>query len=461
MTFTGAWNHDGAVLFGSAKGIQRVSAQGGNPIPLSNPEANSGPGYPQFLPDGNHFIFCVGSNDPKVQGVYWSSLDHPEKSTLIVNSGAKGVYVPPQGPYPGYLLYLRDNTLVAHQFDADRLALSGEPMIVAEGISFANANNVRAGFWASETGVLAYVTPNDQPESTLTWVGRDGKPLNDALPTGGFSDPRISPDGRYVALSASGRNSPGDVAIWDTQRSALTRLTFDAQRERDFAWFPDSKYLAYNWYGKGVWRKDVTNGSDPLPLFETPRRLVVVDWSHDGKVVVFVDDAGISAIPLDDQRLPAGKPFLLVPRSQDPASGGMLSPNGKWVAYAVATSEGRGAEIYVQEVMQGSAKPGSGPRWQVSNSGGTEPMWRADGKELFYKTLSGDFMAVDVREEAGGLKLSLPHKLFSSDVLPGSRHTYDVSADGQKFLLMVGIVDNARAADLTVVVNWQALVNRK
>jgi Tol biopolymer transport system component len=321
---------------------------------------------------------------------------------------------------------------------------------------------VRAGFWASESGVLTYVSTSDRPESRLTWVGRDGKPLSDPLPEGSFADPKISPDGRYVALSVSGRNNPGDVAVWDTQRSALTKLTSDPQRERDLVWSPDSRYLAYNWYGKGVWRKDVNNAADPQPLFETPDPLTVVDWSRDGKMVLFGSQSGLYSIPLNDQRLAAAKPsFLLLPKNPELASGGTLSPNQKWVAYAVRKSESRDAEIYIEEILRGSAKPGSGARWQVSNSGGIEPVWRADGKELFYKTISGDFMSVDVRDESGGLKLSLPRKLFSSDVTPGSRHTYDVSADGQKFLLLTGIVDNSRAADLTVVVNWQALLSNR
>jgi hypothetical protein len=137
VTPTGTWNRDGVILFGSATGLQRVSASGGGATTLMKVDPGKkemGYGYPQFLPDGNHFIYFNESSDPAIQGVYASSLSNPGQSQHIVNTAAKAVYVPPRGAYPGYLLWMQEQTLVAQRFDSDKLLLTGDPVSVAEDI---------------------------------------------------------------------------------------------------------------------------------------------------------------------------------------------------------------------------------------------------------------------------------------------------------------------------------------
>ena len=172
----GTWNRDGVILFGGVTGLQRVSATGGGAVLLTkvNPEAGeSGHGYPQFLPDGNRFLYFVASSDPNVQGVYASSLENPNAREQILRTPAKAVYVPARAPYPGYLLWMQEQTLLAQRFDADTLKREGDPVPVAEEIALNPNFPSRASFWASEAGSLIYFAAPPDRKRQLVWTVED------------------------------------------------------------------------------------------------------------------------------------------------------------------------------------------------------------------------------------------------------------------------------------------------
>src|SRR5262249_51924090 len=175
---TGSWNRDGVILFGSGTGLQRVSAAGGGASPLTKVDPakkETGHGYPQFLADGNRFLYFVESGEPAQQGVYTSSLSNPGQRQKILRTAAKAVYVPPRGDYPGYLLWMQDGTLLAQRFDPNALKLAGNPVSVAEEIGLNPGTPVRAAFWASDAGLLVYFSNPLGFKRALVWMTRDGK----------------------------------------------------------------------------------------------------------------------------------------------------------------------------------------------------------------------------------------------------------------------------------------------
>ncbi|HEV2202822.1 MAG TPA: protein kinase [Bryobacteraceae bacterium] len=455
----GSWSSDGVILLGATGGgLRRIPAAGGPSTSLINPDGKSANSYryPHFLPDGRSFLYtATGLN---AGGVFLASLDHPDQPVRLVDSDAKAVYAPPRNGRPGYLLWVRDQTLIAQRFDPRSKRLSGDPLPVADGIGIGTAGGGRrAAYSISSTGILVY-RGGGQAGFQLAWVNRDGR-LEVITSTGNDQryggDPSLSPDGRRIVLE---RVIAGNFDVWtyELSRGVMTRLTFDPGFDWYPVWSPDGRQIAFGAVRNdtpGIYRKDA-GGAGPEELLLAGNRgdklgMAPSSWSSDGRYLLFTNiDGGniVYALPLmgkPEERKPI--PYLQSPFRKKNAK---FSPDGKWVAY-VSNESGRD-EVYIQ------AFPPSGGKWQVSNNEGDEPHWRGDGKELFF--LGGTKMwAAGIRASAGRVEIDSPRDLFTTLQFPGPGYLYDVTRDGQRFLVVRPPGSGIQgSAPIVVLSDWQA-----
>jgi len=441
----GAWNRDGVIVLAPnpRSSLMRIGADGGTPVPVTRLDAAKGEtshAWPSFLPDGKHFLFTVYASEPANGGVFIGSLDSPQVMRLLPDKTNA------QHTEPGYILFSRGGSLMAQPFDAGRLRFAGDPFPVAEEVP-AGVEPPLAVFSAS-AGVLAYRT--EEP-TRLKWFDRKGSPLGDVGPVGEYWDPALSPDGHAVAVSMK-TATHWDIWVFDLVRGTNSRLTFGGGEHYNPSWSPDGRQIAFRFVDgpRQVVHRVLANaaGKEDLAV-QLDRNATVWQWTTDGQYLITRE--GGSGKPAEVWAAPAsggGKPFPVV-TGPFRSSQGRVSPDGKWIAY-VGEDTGK-PEVYVQDF------PPKGGKWQISTAGGWRPEWRADGRELFYREGS-KMMSVEVKTNAGRLEAGIPKLLFDA---PRSRPdpTFDVSADGQKFLLVV-FNEEAGPLPITVVINWPAGVKR-
>jgi Tol biopolymer transport system component len=460
----GSWNRDGVILIGAPQGLSRVSASGGVPALIAPVDARAGEtgyGSPQFLPDGDRFVFFVRSEDRARAGYYVSSLSHPDRKTLLLSTTTKALLVANENGESSYLLYLqnRTRTLLARRLDRRTLALTGTPVPLASNVAIFPPG-FHASFWSSSSGtLLAYRTEaSDKPR--LTWVYPDGKRQPDTGTDDFYTHVRVAPDGARAAMELADGTGNVDIWTWDFARRVKTRQTFGPQPDRAPTWAPNGRDIAFSALRSGVWqifRKDVTSGRPEEPLTTGAGDKIVPDWSRDGRYLVF-DQIGattaedIWAMPLEGDR----RPFPLV---QTPAveANPALSPDGQWLAYE--TSQTGRPEVIV---MRFPASPGeaiaSAPRWQVSTQGGSRPRWSGDGRAVFYVSLDDRrIMRADLRTTAAGLESDPPRVFTEIPVMPVARSPFDVAADGRLVVLERTIT---QGAPLVLVADWRAVMAR-
>ena len=423
----GTWSRKGVIVFApSASGpLSKVSAGGGIPEQITELDKSRGDlahRHPKFLPDGNHFVFFVSSGKAENSGLYLGALDSKETRRLVA-SDAMGAFVPPD-----HLLFMRESTLMAQQFDAGRLELQGDPFPVAEGVGINPGNSV-AGFAFSDTGMLAFRLGGSKSERVLRWVDRAGKPIGDVGAVGPHENVALEQSGERLAETRLD-GLVGDIWVFDLSRGTPTRFTFDPAIDDNPIWSPDGSRIVFASGRDGVVRNLYVKssggaGQDEL-LLKTDGSKFPTDWSRDGKYILYTElksSPDVWVLPLSGDKKPM--PFLNTPFSENRAR---FSPDGRWIAY---TSDESGVgQIYVQSF------PPSGGKWQISATGGVEPHWRGDGRELFYFA-AGAVWSVDVSASGpNSFKAGTPKKLFDAGVVPltfGTR--YDVTPDGQRLLL--------------------------
>jgi Tol biopolymer transport system component len=447
----GTWNRDGVILFAprSAQGILRVAAAGGEPSPVTRLLSTQiGHVFPQFLPDGRHFLFYgIGRPD---KGVYIGQLD-AQDARRVIDADTAATYAS-----LGYLLFGRQDTLFGQRFDPVRLTLIADAVPISDQAFLESDPTARMSpVSASATGLIAHRTGTGVNGQQFVWVDRSGKELekvgaSDRLRPG---NPALSPDGRHVVLD---RTLEGNSDLWmlELSRGIPTRLTSDPAIDAYPLWSPDGKSIVFASNRKGVfdlYQMPAAGGQEEL-LLATPLSKVPLDWSRDRRFLLYVvadpkTGSDLWALRLDGDR----KPFPVV-QTTFTESGGQFSPNGKWVAFHSNTS-GR-LEVYIQSF------PGPGPSNPVSTTGGAQPRWRPDGKELFYIGLDGRLMAVSITIAATGtVEPGVPVPLFPTHIggaVPGgtSRQNYMVSPDGQRFLMNT-VVSEGPVSPITVILNWK------
>jgi len=437
----GSWSRDGVIVFSpdAHSPLYRVSAAGGEPARVTELGREQGEGahlWPEFLPDGRHVVFYVlgGGQD----GIAVTSLDSREKRLLIPRA-LRAAYAS-----PGFLLFLREGTLLAQPFDAARSRLSGEPLQVAE--------NVDAYFSVADDHILAYRAGASDARQ-LRWFDRSGRELAKVGRPGDYWEPSLSPDGTRVAVGVGAWTPVGDVWLLELSRGSFSRLTSDPRDDATPVWSPDGKEIVFASNRNGpfdLYRKDAGGtGSDELVLQSSADKFPI-DWSRDGKYLLYyaVDPktkADLWALPMSGERKPT--PFL---ETEFNESNALFSPDGRWVAHN--SDESGTPEIYVRPF------PPAGGKWQVSTQGGVQPVWSSDGKQLYYLALDGRIMAVEVKP-GSAFAAGLPVPLFDSGLRPEglteSRSSFVVSDDGQRFLVNT-IAEEAAHVPITVVVNWAA-----
>ena len=458
----GAWSQNGTILIADQRGLLSISTSGGAPVVLratDRAKQERGYGYAQFLPDQKRFLYFVASADANVAGLYSGSLDRPQDRVQVLRTSMKAIYTPPLDG-DAHLLFVRDRALFAQRFDAGTGRLSGSPALVANDLATLPSLSA-AAFWASNTGLLAYRTGLALERVMLRWVGRDGKNLGEAAPAASYTAVRLSGDGSRLAFGRRDASTAGDIWTLDFARQVTTRVTFDPKADGCPAWSPDGRRLAFTSWRTGVsqiYVKDAEGGDQDQQLTTTPEDKCVLDWSRDGRYLLYGQQGGVTfdlwALSLESPTKPI--PILQTPFAEADAQ---FSPDGHWIAY-MSDESGR-FEIYVRAFSPDGAPVG---RLKLSSLGGRAPRWRADGKELFYLSLDSEkVMVVPVGISAGVVHSGTPSALFPAR-LPGdvgdNRYPYDVSADGQRFLIEEP-AGAQTSLPLTVVVNWQATLKNK
>jgi len=448
----GSWNREGTILFSSA-GLKRVSASGGVPVQVTRRDSSKSETshlWPSFLPDGDHFLFTISASRPEIRGIYLGSLTSAEVKRILPDDSNA------QYSSAGYVVFGRNNSLMAQPFDVKSLRFSGDPFPIADNVAvLSNSNNNnRPSADSVAGGSLVYRVGSGLSETQLEWRDRQGNRAGTVGPPADYSNPALSPDGRILAV---GRRDPAtrtrDIWLFDLARGTSTRLTFDPADDFSPVWSPDAQRVMFTSDRKGhrdLWQKAASGVGQEELVLESAADKSLEDWTRDGRYLVFnslVPGARreIWAMPLAGDR----KPFAII-TGQGVIVEGHVSPNGKWIAYN--SNESGQTEIYVQNF------PPAGGRWQISTDGGSQPTWNANGKELFYLSNS-KLMSVDVKTDGASFEAGTPRFLFEVPFGNLLRNAYAVSPDGQKFLVNTR-VQTAGALPMTVVLNWPTDLKR-
>ncbi len=469
IVFGGMWKSDHQIIFSVIGRLLQVPDFGGTLSPVGPLVTGA---FPSLLPDGRHFLYSVGPPGVPNAGIFVGTLESKAGGGLSDNKLSKessqAIYVPSSDPALGYVLFLRatsgstsSGTLMAMPFDPQLLKMVGEPIPVAEQVQ---------SFSASPSGVLAYwfgTSSVNGPsrgniQGQLTWFDRTGKALGTIGDSGLYRTLAISPDGKRVAFERADPQNFSNRNIWiyDIARGVTTRFTFDSGWDANPVWSPDGSRIAFGGLRTGkfdIYQKASDLAGEDELVFASETQKLPSSWSHDGRFLLFYSPVGAThvwVLPLDGTAANR-KPFPFE-QSEFFQAVGRFSPDGRWVAYQ--SNESGKDEIYVRPFSAasdaGSSSPAATPiagKWMVSKDGGEVPLWRGDGKELFYLSPNGMAMAVDVNT-TGVFQAGIPKPLFK--VTPGLLY-WDVSSDGKRFLMPALSASNA-SAPFTVVLNWQA-----
>ena len=492
--FGGAWNSDGKIVFGSSTGLFVVPAEGGVPATLTTlGAAESGHFWPRFLPDGRHYLYFAQSTQAKSGGIFAGSLDSKDR-TRISDVESNAVYTSSTTD-SGFLVFHRDGAVYAQPFSAKKLALSGEPVRIASDVI--RGASGQGYFDVSDDGVLIYYVNTlggtgggqDTWPWRLSWVDRGAAEVQEVGPYGVYRGVEVSPDGKRVAVHRHD-GAGGDIWVIEQPPRAPTHITFDAKADNSSpVWSPDGTKIAFSSQRNGKWGLYQTrsdgSGAEEL-LIESELRKAPMSWSPDGKRLVYwVQDpktAGdLWVLPMDGDKKPVV--FLATPADETHAQ---ISPDGKWIAFTSNLTNRR--EVWVRPFPSGLGQ------WQISPDastfGGDWPRWKRDGKEIYYHSITssiqgiyattdeflGPIFSVAVKITGTALEAASPQEVIRAMALRfshpgGDYHTYDLSADGQRILVMQRVITNdvqtgqfgpeLPTPGLTVAMHWMSALKKK
>ena len=454
----GTWSKEDVIIYGTTTILFRVPAAGGTPVELNGPgqaTSQSDARAPWFLPDGHHFLYMARSSDTQQTRIYVDTIDakpgsNSRREVLTANSNM--VYVPPSqaklmGNSDGYLLFLRERTLMAQPFNAAKTQTTGDAVPIAEQIDDWQFNSDRQGqFSASQNGILVYTSGAAAGGNVqLTWFDPAGKPDGTVGTPGVIRGLAISPDGATVAADRLDASALRDVWLYDLARGTASQFTFGPANNQYPVWSPDgSKIVFHSLRDGGKPYEEASSGVGQVEVLNNdPRNNHVDDWSRDGRYLIDVlldpkTSSDIWVIPTFGDK----KPFPYI-NSEFFEGDAKLSPNGQFLAYD--SSESKRLEVYVQTFPEHVGK------WQVSTGGGEYPVWSRDGRELYFISADRKLMAVPVGGSGKKFEVGLPKPLF--EVRASGQ--FDVGKDG-RFLIKVPQDTAAVNVPITVIVNWQA-----
>ena len=452
----GSWGPDGTIIFSASPSspILRLSPSGGEAVELTQLEPYQGNHrFPLFFPDGKHFLYYVQGRR-ETSGVYVGDLYGPERRLWLDAADAFGGSV---WFSSGKVLFIRNGTLFAQNFDPVRLALTGNPFLVAAPLPDGQPIRVMS---ASSSGPIAYRTaPAGGGLRQLVWFDRSGEEIGKVSRPGYGIQPELSTDGRFVAMRIN-LDGNTDITLLEIGRSVLTRFTFDRELDIRGIWSPDGSRIVFCSNRKGVynlyWKFTTGPPGSEEPLLDTASRpRFPHDWSLDGRFLLYGQEEKAGAndlwvLPLVGER----KPFPVVQTNYD-ESWSQFSPDGKWIAYQ--SNESGQYEIYVQPF---SGEGMVGGKRQISVNGGSFVRWRRDGKELFYIAPDNRLMAVPIRlaPDRPAIESDAPIPLFVTRLggawqAPPGRE-YVVSPDGRRFLMNTALEEPI--SPISVILNWKA-----
>jgi Tol biopolymer transport system component/predicted Ser/Thr protein kinase len=461
----GSWNRDNVIVFGTSDGIMRVSADGGTVTPLTRVEKGEGfHAFPAFLPDGQRFLYLrgglVGSRSIAVGNL--NESPSAQSTTPVLKTDFAAYPVPTATGGLLKLLFRREATLFAQDFDGQTLALTGEPVPLVDRVAAIPIRGL-AYFSASNTGTLVYRADTGD-DRQLTWFDREGRVTGTAGDRGPYGSLQLSPDGTKAAVVP---NVPlttqlpnNDIWIVDTTKGATSRLTFDPGSDTQPTWSPDGKWIA--WQSRGIkesaFLRKAADGSGVDERLDTSEEIrALTDWTNNG-YLIFHSMGDIWALPVSADAAGNRKPITVV---TSPAFevGGRVSPDNRWIAY-ISNQTGR-QEMFVQPFgLGGNAATG---KWQVSTRGtmGTAN-WRNDSREFTFVSGEGAIVAVDVASGAGFQSgtprtlFELPRELFA---IITQTNLVAATRDNQRFMMIVPVRDNSQR-EIGVFVNWASTLRR-
>jgi serine/threonine protein kinase len=466
----GAWSRYGVIVYSPNLSSQlwEVPARGGEPVPATTLDITRGDArhnFPQFLPDGRHFLFFAYSTDVQRSGPHIGSLDDPAKIDEIPQlrgNPFQVLYAPSGNSSRGHLIYVRERSLVAQPFDPGKLLLEGEPQPILSRDSFNTASS--PGFLnltASITGTLLDGGAQ-HARNELVWRKRDGTLIEAVGEESDYITPSISPDASRIAVTKADPIS-GSYDMWidDLKQKRLSRLTFERGLNYYPLWTPDGESIIYTSDSAGrpsLFRKPAAgNGKSQQLLKIHEGNEYAYDISADGRLLLFIQIGGtdrgdIWILPLDKSAPPF--PYLKTPAGEQHPQFSPPAQRGKWIVY---TSDESGIEqVYVRQFTGGAAPEA---KWQISLNGGRYPRWRGNGSDIVYLAPDGKLMSVPIRCTSDSIEAGSPRALFDAALpsVPFSRYPYDLSPDGQKFLLL-NAAPGRSPGKLIVILNWTGLL---
>jgi len=443
----GAWGSNGVILLVRGPGlpIQRVPDVGGALVDVTKKIDGWSRFHPQFLPDGRHFLYYVTLVSSEADGIYVASLEDDAQAKRLLPDSTVARYVPSGVPgQSGYLLFVRETTLMAQPFDADTVTLKGQMFQVAEPVG---------RFSVSQNGALAYMGGSPMFRQELLWVDRSGRPLGVAAAAAQYRSVRLSPDEKSIAFD---RNEGGNSDVWalDLVRGVPSRITSDPMPDRLPIWSPDGRRILWSRRSGNSGAMDLYinaangTGRDEKLITMGTTFGSATDWSRDGALVLYYRPGDMTGQDLWIAPQSTGasgepqKPFAYL-ASPFNEGYGVFSPDGHWIAYE--SDESGRPEVYVRSF------PLTNQKRRISTGGGTDAAWSKNG-ELFYLAADRNLMAVPYRATVTTFEPGAGKVLFP---VPGNvvHRSYAVSGDGRRFLVGKP-VDESISEPITWVLNW-------